>query len=183
MRPMAGRDHGKGGEKAWELLVLRHGKSDWTTEAKRDFDRPLAKRGRKDARRMGAWLRKRGLRPDLVVSSPAKRAKQTTLRVLEALELDEAVVKWEPRVYEASRTRLLSLLAELPRSARRVLLVGHNPALEELVDHLAAERIPTPKDWKLLPTAALAHFVLPRDWGRLNRGRADLVSLVRPKDL
>jgi phosphohistidine phosphatase len=180
---MAKRDHGKAGEKERELLVLRHGKSDWNSDAKRDFDRPLAKRGRKDADRMGAWLRKRGLRPDLVVSSPAKRAKQTTLRILEALELDEAVVKWEPRVYEAGRKSLLAVLAELPRSARRVLLVGHNPALEDLVHHLAAEEIPTPKNGKFLPTAALAHFVLPQDWGRLERGKGDLVSLVRPKDL
>ena len=165
-----------------ELLVLRHAKSDRTAAVRKDFDRPLNKRGRKDAPRVGRLLEKEGLRPDLVLSSPAVRAKATTLAVLEELDLDEEAVRWEPKIYEAETATLLRLLSEVPRSATRVLLVGHNPGLEDLVLHLGGDGVAIPGDGRLLPTAGLARLAMPADWGRLPPGSADLLSLVRPKD-
>jgi phosphohistidine phosphatase len=166
-----------------ELLVLRHGKSDRDARARRDFDRPLAKRGRKDARCMGAWIRKEKALPDLVVCSTARRAKETAERALEEMGLDEGDVKWEPRVYEATLERLLQILGELPGAARRVLLVGHNPSLEDLVLHLGGDGVENPDDGKVLPTCGLALLRMPADWGRLKPGAGDLVELLRPRDI
>ncbi len=163
--------------------MARHAKSAWDSEARTDFDRPLNKRGRRDAPRMGAWLAKQGLRPDLVLSSPAARARATTLALLEALDLDEDAVRWEPRAYAAELPVLLDLLAEVPPEARRVLLVGHNPGLEDLVLRLGGESVRIPGDGKLLPTGAVARLRMPADWGRLPGGAADLLSITRPKDL
>ena len=83
-----------------ELLVLRHGKSDWTTDAPTDFERPLAPRGRKAAKRMGQWLRQNKLLPDHIVSSTAKRAKQTTLRACKFADIPESLIVWDPEIYE-----------------------------------------------------------------------------------
>jgi phosphohistidine phosphatase len=75
------------------------------------------------------------------------------------------------------------VLSEIPRSAGRVLIVGHNPALEDLVLHLGGDAIRIPEDGKVLPTAGVARFRMPADWGRLPPGAGDLASLVRPKEL
>lgn len=167
---------------ARELLVLRHAKSDWGESAS-DFDRPLAKRGRKDAPRVGRWLREEGLAPDLVLSSPAKRARETAERVVEALGSDAGEVRWEPRLYDADLGRILRVLAEKSVAGRRVLLVGHNPGLEDLVLHLGGDAVAIPGDGKVLPTAAVARFRMPPDWGRLPPGSGELLALVRPAEM
>lgn len=166
-----------------ELLVMRHGKSDRGVEVRRDFDRPLAKRGRKDAKRMGAWLRERKLRPDLVVASPAVRARDTADRVAEALGLDGGAIRREPRLYDATVERILGILGAVPESAMRVLIVGHNPGLEDLVLHLGGDAVEIPGDGKILPTGAVARFSMPADWGRLPAGAGVLRGITRPKEL
>ena len=166
-----------------ELLVVRHAKSDWDGDARTDFDRALAKRGRKDAPRMGEWLRRERLLPDLVRSSPARRAKETTLLLLEAMGLDEQVVLWEPRLYGTGLAEHLRILAECPRAARRVMLVAHNPALEDLVLHLGGEDAVPVTDGKVLPTAAVARIRMPADWGRLPAGCGRVLGIARPGDL
>jgi len=168
---------------ARELLVLRHGKSDWTSGAERDFDRPLAKRGRKASKRMGEWLRDSGLAPDHVVSSPAERARQTVERFCEAAGLDASAIEWAPAVYDAELVDLLSVLGNCPPAARRVLLVGHNPGLEELVRHLGGESVQIPADGKLVPTATIARLEMPDDWQRLPAGCARLAELTRARSL
>jgi phosphohistidine phosphatase len=166
-----------------ELLVVRHAKSAWDTDARTDFDRPLKKRGRRDAPRMGRWLEEKKLRPDLVVASPAKRARQTTMGMLGEMNLDEDAVRWEPRIYGAEVPDLLDVLGEIPRSAKRVMLVGHNPGLEDLVLRLGGDSVKIPEDGKLLPTATVARLRMPTDWGKLRPGAAKLVSITRPKEL
>ena len=166
-----------------ELLVVRHGKSDWEGDARTDFDRPLAKRGRRDAPRMGKWLRKSDLLPDLVLSSPAKRAKETSRLLLGELGLEEQVVRWEPHLYGTGLAVHLRLLAECPRQARRVMVVAHNPALEDLVLHLVGEGAVPAEDGKVLPTAAVARIRMPADWGRLPAGCGRLLGITRPGDL
>jgi len=165
------------------LLILRHAKSSWDSDAATDFDRPLAKRGEKDAPRMGAWMKQEGLRPDHVVSSPAQRAKQTVLAATKKLGIEPDAIHWEPEVYGASLRTLLQVLAACPSKAKTVLLVGHNPGLEELVEHLGGTGITLPADGKLLPTAALARIELPRDWESLGSGSGRLLSITRPKEL
>ena len=116
------------------LILLRHAKSDWPDVP--DLKRPLAKRGRRDAPVVGRWLRDRGYLPDTVICSVAQRTRQTWELV--AAELGgSASVTFEPRAYGASALTLLLLVRELPGACRTALLIGHNPAIEELAAHLA----------------------------------------------
>ncbi|MFZ5622717.1 MAG: SixA phosphatase family protein [Pseudomonadota bacterium] len=164
-----------------ELLILRHAKSDWTRDCD-DFDRPLNKRGRRDAPRMGAWLAAHDLMPDRVLSSPARRARQTVEAVSETLRVPTGHIVWDERLYLAGLPLLLDILAEIPPEIRRLLLVGHNPGLEDLLVHLASGPLPQNPDDKLLPTASVARLRL-RGWRQLQRGTAELVQRIRPRDL
>ncbi|MDO9140744.1 MAG: histidine phosphatase family protein, partial [Methylobacter sp.] len=114
-----------------ELLLLRHAKSDWSVDMD-DFSRPLKKRGRRAAKQMGRWLVKQQLIPDIILSSPATRALATAQRVCKQLGMDESAIICDPRIYEADAQTLLALL-KVRRDERRVLLVGHNPGLEDLL--------------------------------------------------
>ena len=164
-----------------ELLLLRHAKSDWEAGAPTDFERPLAKRGRKDAPRVGEWLYREGLVPDLVVSSPAERARQTALKVCNSMDLKKKNIKWDDGVYGASVSDLLVVLARCPTDASTVLLVGHNPGLEDLLTFLVGDEAEVPSDGKLLPTATVARLEMPNDWSRLEPGCAQLVDVTRPR--
>lgn len=170
-----------------ELLILRHAKSDWEHGVESDFDRPLAPRGRKDAPRIGAWLREEGLWPDVVLCSPALRARETAQAVCDALQDGEqrraVAVRFESGIYEGSRDTLLAALDKLRPGTHRVLLIGHNPGLDSLLVHLCGHELPYTGDGKLLTTAAVARVVLPGDWHRLPAGSGRLLSLVRPRDL
>lgn len=166
-----------------ELILLRHGKSSWEGDAPSDFERPLARRGKEEAPKVGHWLRRQGAVPSHVVSSPAKRARQTTRRVCEALGLDPSRVVWEPRAYDAELGDLLGILAAVPAAASRVLLVGHNPGLERLLAYLWGDAAVVPADGKLLPTASVARLELPDDWSDLRHGAGHLLSLTRPGEM
>lgn len=166
-----------------ELLVLRHAKSAWNTDAPSDFERPLNKRGRKNAPRMGHHLADQGLVPDYVVSSPAMRARQTVIAVCAPMNITEEQIHWDQRIYHASTGALMDVLNEVPENAQRVLIAGHNPGLEMLVQTLSHERIPMPDDYKLMPTAAVAHLAFEGEWSELDGGMAELLSLTRAKSL
>jgi len=166
-----------------ELLILRHAKSDWDDRAENDFARPLAKRGKKDAPRVGAWMYREGLIPDLVVSSPAERARQTTHAVCKGLDYKRKAVVWDQAIYEATLSDLLGLLARLPADAKTVLLVGHNPGIEELLIYLAGDEVEALGGGKRLPTAALARLEMPDDWSNLGPGCAQLVNITLPRTL
>jgi phosphohistidine phosphatase len=166
-----------------ELLILRHAKSDWASGAPTDFDRPLAPRGRKDAKAMGRWLRDQALAPGLILASPALRARQTSERLCRAAHIPETAIVWTPAIYEASLGTLLRLLASDAGGRPRVMLVGHNPGLEQLLVHLADDTVPGTPAGKLLTTAALARLAMPEQWHDLAPGTATLLSLTRPRDL
>ncbi len=165
-----------------ELMLLRHGKSDWSEQVD-DFDRPLKERGKGGAQRMGAWLQEQELLPDLVVSSPARRAIDTARRAVMAMGGETQAIVQDRRVYAARVEELLQVLADLPAGAQRVLLVGHNPGLEELTEYLEEKPIPLPADGKLLPTATLAILQLPDDWHGLAAGSGRLTSVTRAGSL
>ena len=168
--------------KSKTLLVLRHGKSDWST-GEDDFDRPLVSRGRQGSRKMGAWIRHRKLRPDVVLSSPAERARATTEAACAAMGLSLKKVRWDERIYAAPAESLLAALADCPKGARSVMLVGHNPGLEDLVEYLAAGELEIPDDGKLLPTSALAQLEMLAAWPQLTRGCATLLTVTRPGEV
>ena len=164
-----------------ELWLLRHGKSDRNL-AMEDFDRPLKKRGKRAAQRIGAWLQQQRLIPDWIVSSPANRAISTAKIVHKAIAVEGLVISQDKRLYQEGFERLKTVLAECPLEARRVLLVGHNPELEDLLIHLAgADNLPDTD--KLLPTAALARLIMPDDWAHLEAGCARLLSITCTKFL
>ncbi|MDH3690902.1 MAG: histidine phosphatase family protein [Gammaproteobacteria bacterium] len=165
------------------LLLLRHGKSDWHSDAKSDFDRPLNTRGKKAVKSMCRWMTAQGIRPDWIVSSPATRARQTTLRLCKELQVDGSTVFWEPSVYEADLNSLFQVLAQCPTEESTVMLIGHNPGLEALVRYLAGPQLEDSTDNKLLPTAALAQFEMPEDWAQLYPGSGRNLLITRPRDL
>jgi phosphohistidine phosphatase len=162
-----------------ELWLLRHGKAE-RYDGSEDFDRRLKKRGKRDATRMGEWLKEQGLLPDLVISSPATRAIMTAKLVCDALEIDRQHIQLEKRLYDEGFARVKSVLAECPSTFNRVLLVGHNPEFEDLLTYLI-NSTDIPDVEKLLPTAALARLVLPTDWTQLEKGCAELPSITYPK--
>ncbi len=163
-------------------MLLRHGKSDWSQQLD-DFDRPLKDRGKRGAQRMGVWLLQQELVPDLVVSSPAERAIVTAQKAVKAMGGNAALIQQERRIYAARVDDLLAVLAELPKDAQRVMLVGHNPGLEYLTEYLADKPIPLPSDGKLLPTAALAILELPDNWQNLKAGVGQLINITRASNL
>ncbi|WP_201354077.1 SixA phosphatase family protein [Hydrogenimonas urashimensis] len=129
-----------------ELFILRHAKSSWDDPELSDFDRPLNRRGKEDAPLMGEYLAGLGIHPDLIVASPAKRAKKTAKIVAEKLGYEEEKIVWDERIYEASAQALLYLVCQLPANAKKVMVVGHNPGLTMLANILgdiAIENIPT----------------------------------------
>ena len=166
-----------------QLLILRHAKSAWDTDAPTDFERPLAARGRRAAPRMGRWMLEQGLLPDHVVSSPAERARQTVLAACAELGFDQDRIRWDPRIYHGSAVSMLDVLRECPDSASRVLIAGHNPGLEILLIHLCGSGVHIPGDGKLLPTAALAQLEINGSWDRLQKGCARLLSIKRARSL
>jgi phosphohistidine phosphatase len=166
-----------------ELLILRHAKSDWDSAAASDFERPLAKRGRRDAPKVGEWLYREGLVPACILSSPAERARQTAVKVCKGLDYKKSQIIWDADIYDADVTALLAVLARVPADAPIVLLIGHNPGLEDLIQHLTGGDYDEPDDGKLLPTAAMARLEMPDDWSQLDTGCAVLLSVTKPKQL
>jgi phosphohistidine phosphatase len=166
-----------------ELLILRHAKSAWDTDAATDFERPLARRGRKAAPRVGRWLNEQGLIPDYIVSSPAERARQTVIAVCEQMGIGPERMAWDKRIYGGWGGALLNVLNDSPADAQRVLIAGHNPGLEILLQNLCNHDIPMPDDYKLMPTAAVAHLEILSEWRQLEGGQARLLSLTRSRSL
>jgi phosphohistidine phosphatase len=158
------------------LYLLRHAKSSWDDPAMADFDRPLNGRGRRAAPLVAEFMRERGIRPGLVISSPAARARQTAELVAGAEGLG-VPVKFDGSIYEAHPLDLLKVVRGADESAAELMLVGHNPGLEGLTERLTGER-------ERLPTAALVRIELQADgWPQVeeNCGRLDWV--VRPREL
>lgn len=165
-----------------QLWLLRHAKSDWNNANLSDFERPLNQRGTRDAPRLGRWLRQQGLCPDYLVSSPAERAHQTALSVAGELGIAAERIMLNPRIYEATTSHLLGVLAACPAEVQKVLLVGHNPGLETLLLYLCGQLI-MPDDGKWLPTCTLARLEMPDDWQQLAPASARLLSITRPRTL
>lgn len=164
-----------------ELMLMRHGKSDWSVD-RPDFERPLNKRGRRNATRMGLRMVEQDTLPDRLICSPATRAMQTARRVCDAIGFPYSSIQPEPRLYEADIDELMDVVCELKPKHRRVLMIGHNPGLEHLLLYLCPT-VDVPDDGKLLPTAALARLLIYDDWPDLAQDMARLQSITRPKSL
>jgi phosphohistidine phosphatase len=164
------------------LYLLRHGKSNWGDPSLADAERPLAPRGRKAAARMGRHLRREGIRPDLVLCSIALRAKET----LEAIEpaLQDVPTRAEKGLYAATAEALLARVRRLPEDVTSVMLIGHNPGLQDLAILFASGGRELGRLREKYPTCALATLDLGSEgWSKLQPGSARLVDLVTPNDL
>ena len=165
------------------VYLLRHAKSSWKDRSLADRDRPLAGRGRRAAKAVAGHLEAERIRPDLVLCSPARRTRETLERVAAAFG-DQVEVRLDETLYGASEAELLACLRALPQEVDSVMVIGHNPALEELALALASEGAELARMREKYPTAALATIDLPADdWSAIERGSGELVAYVRPRDL
>jgi phosphohistidine phosphatase len=159
------------------LLVLRHAKSSWKNVNLADFERPLNKRGKIDAPRMGELLRREGIVPDLIISSSAKRALKTAEAVALACGYDSEI-QTTRQLYHAWPDDYIEVLNSVPNECDRVMIVGHNPGMESLVEELTGE-------WVRMPTAALVQISLSiSHWSELSLESTEvLIKIWRPKEL
>lgn len=160
------------------LHVLRHAKSSWDDPGLEDHERPLAPRGRKAGKRLAKYLRREGIQPELVLCSSSRRTRETLELIRSAL--GDAVIVIEGGLYASDCDRLLTRLRELPETAGSVLIIGHNPGLQDLARTLAPEATRLAEKF---PTCALATFALDAPWPLLGDAPATLVSYVVPREL
>lgn len=159
-----------------QLLILRHAKSSWGDSSLADWERPLSERGVSDAPRVGELLRTRSIVPDLVITSDALRARTTAKAVAESAGYKRNLVI-KPSLYLANPDDIIAVLSSLADDAAgSVMIVGHNPGLEDLIEQLTGEQ-------HEMPTAALMQLALPIDrWGDLDASiPATVKDYWRPK--
>ncbi len=159
------------------LLILRHAKSSWDNALLTDYERPLNKRGKQEAPRMGQLLREQDLVPDLIITSSAERALATAEAVALASGYEQEI-RATRSFYHADPDVYIDALRQLDDSLERVMFVGHNPGMEELLEELTGL-------WEQMSTAALAQISLPiNHWREFEDGtNSELVNLWRPKEL
>lgn len=159
------------------LLLMRHAKSSWADAGQADRDRPLNDRGRRDAPRMGAWLKRQGLLPDLVISSGARRAVETAQAVIDASGFGG---EWQRAagLYEADAEAYFEVLQAVPEETVTVLVIAHNPGTEEMIETLTGQA-------ETMPTGAVAHITLALErWRALTPGvEGHLAQVARPREL
>ena len=158
------------------LLLMRHAKASPSTGGVSDSDRPLLAEGKDAATRVGAFIKREQFAVDFAISSPAVRARETIESVLQAAGMS-LQVHADPRLYEGGPLRLLEVLAEVDNNLKAVLVVGHNPVLEEFVHLLTEESVH-------LSPGTLAHLDLAAtEWSEVSRVKHKLRRVVRPKEL
>lgn len=167
------------------VLLLRHAKAGREDPEMADFDRPLTERGRRDAPRVGAWMAQSGLAPDLVLCSDARRARETWAGIAETLR-SGAPVLFERGLYMASAKALCHRLQRIQGTVGTVLVVGHNPGIEEAAQALARregeplDRLQRDK----FPTAGLVRLEFDiANWGQLQAGAGRLTLFRTPEEL
>lgn len=168
------------------LGIFRHAKSDWNDARLRDFDRPLNKRGRKGAAVMGAHIGRHGVAWKRVLASPAVRVTQTIELASQAAGQSPPIT-WDRRLYLASSATLMDVLREQDGDPASIMMVGHNPGLEDLIFDLIPDDGSSPlRDIveDKFPTAAYAVLELDIDrWADIAENCGRIVHLVRPRDL
>jgi phosphohistidine phosphatase len=161
------------------IYLVRHAKSSWEDNDLDDFDRPLSDRGKRDAPVMAGRLKEKGIRPELYVSSTAKRAASTCKRFSKVLGYNEEKVNYVKQLYHASSPEIVKVLKGLPDNFQSVIVFAHNPGLTDAANDLIEKGFLTDN----MPTCAIAAFEVPiRSWKELATGRGKLLFFDFPKN-
>lgn len=167
------------------IYLARHAKSSWTIGLD-DYTRPLDTRGENDAVKMGGKLKELDWVPEKIIASSAQRVKQTCETYCDCLDYSVTDVIWDKTVYEARTVVLLQILANIDESTQRVMLIGHNPAMEALIVHLCgastAHKHKT-TDGKLVTSGNVAKITIDAAWKDIVMREAQLDGLLRPKEI
>jgi phosphohistidine phosphatase len=161
------------------LLILRHAKSSHDDDSLSDHDRPLAKRGQSAAKKISRLIDDKKLWPDLILSSTAERAAATARRVVKKSKRDDFAgeIQYHRELYLAEPEEYVAIVQKFGGEADSVMVVGHNPGMEDLIEFLAGE-------WHPFPTAALARIELSiDDWADLAHGTGEIAGFWRPRKL
>ncbi len=160
------------------LYLIRHAKSSWDNPGLRDFNRPLNERGLREAPLMAQLLSKQGVRPDLIVSSPAKRALTTALVFAEQFGIADDLVLREQDIYEADPTEILRIISALPDSAQVVCLFGHNPTFTEVANLFSDDFIDN------VPTCGIVQIESGAEtWKTMYEGNSRVKARFFPKEM
>lgn len=154
------------------LLLMRHAKSSWNDATLSDHDRPLNKRGERDAPRMARWLQSQDLLPDRIICSSARRTCQTAEVIAEAIDCEATVVD---ELYLANLQTWQAVLSA-NMDSEVLLAIGHNPGIEEFVEQVCGE-------YERMPTASIAWFTYPENVSKFEMGHFELQTIWRPKEL
>lgn len=159
------------------LFLIRHAKSSWDDPSLDDFDRPLNARGKKNAPFMGKVLKKKKVKPDLIVSSPAVRAYKTAVAMAKELDYPKDKIIPEPLIYEASVRTLLKVVCAFPDTCSTIFLFGHNPGLTDFANYLTGARIAN------VPTTGMVEINFPVDtWKMVSSDLGELMNFDFPKN-
>ncbi|HCS20682.1 MAG TPA: hypothetical protein DIW47_09015 [Bacteroidetes bacterium] len=160
------------------IYLLRHAKSSWKDAELSDIDRPLNKRGKSDAPMMGRYFSKKHIHPQLIISSPAKRAFKTAALVATELGYEEKNIHIDMELYGANVNELLSIIQKQEASLDRVMLVGHNPAFTLAVFFFTGESIAN------LPTCGLVRIDFDtKRWKLVKEGKGKLRLFEYPRSV
>jgi len=168
---------------AKELYLLRHAKSDWSLPCS-DYDRPLNTRGKRQSLLIGQWMQDRQIIPQYIISSPAARARETTLSICEMIHFNVIDVYWEENLYHANHHVMLAESKTFLSRYDKVLLVAHNPGMDDFLEFLCPEEeLAYTAEGKLMTTASLACIRLHDDTGNIQLHSGQLQTLIRPGEL
>lgn len=161
-----------------KLFIVRHAKSSWDFPDLDDFDRPLNKRGKKNAPEMGRRLAKRGIRPQLLIASPAKRAAATARRIAEEISFPKSEILKEPCFYHGTNQDVIEVLRRQKHEIESIMIFGHNPGWTELTNYLSGSKIYN------IPTCGVAEIDFDvLSWKEIGAEKGNLIFLDYPKKL
>ncbi|WP_119308108.1 SixA phosphatase family protein [Cohaesibacter haloalkalitolerans] len=168
-----------------KLFLLRHAKSSWSDPSLHDFDRPLSRRGQKDAPKIGCVMKARHYNPDRILCSSAQRTKETMAGIIPSLKGDVSL-RLLDALYEGNSPDYLAILRKHAKDSRNLMIVGHNVGLQNIAVELAGSGDPDliMQMRVKYPTAALAvlEFNIP-DWHAITKGSGHLVDFIKPRDI
>ena len=158
-----------------KLILVRHAKSSWKNPALSDFNRPLNKRGKRDAPYMGKKLREKGIKPELIIASPAVRAKKTAFTIAEEIEYPRNKIIFDDSIYEASPSELLEMIRHCNHQFNSIMIIGHNPGLTMLNNHLTNHYIDN------IPACGVVGIKFNSSWENVDLRTGKFLFFLYPK--